>query len=226
MAPRREETFAAALGSAVLGIRESRGWSQEDLARKVRTRGLRWSRSTVAAVENGTKTLDVAELILLAGALSVGAQRLIGSDAPVWLSPDAYCSTEAIRYILKTDKELDPMTVSEIEVEVGTPDGGRPITQAELAGRGEIEQKAARRLGWTPAEVARVALERWHCSFGDERDARALEWLGIDQGEFERDAEWLFDEDPSLKRALQAIRGHVTREMLRELASHGKEGSP
>ena len=220
MPPSREETFAAALGAAVFFNRRARGWSQEGLAHRARSHGLRWSRSTVAAVENGTKTLDVTELILLAGTLSLGVLQLLDSDGEVWLSPDAYCSMKVIRNILTTEEYLD-MTRSEIEVEVGAPGGGRPITPAELVGRGEAEQKAARRLGWTPSEVAQVALVLWGQSLSDERDDRVVDnWLDGDETEL------FYGEDDRSNRTLQAIRGHVTRELLKELASHGKEGSP
>jgi len=174
----------------------------------------------VAAVENGNKTLDVTELILLAGTLSVGALTLIESEGEVWLSPDAYSETGVIREILSTYDGVDAEDGPSIIVEVGTAEGGQPITAAELVGRGEAEQRAARRLGMTPSEFAQAALDRWGHSLADERDACVVDnWFDGDE------AALSYGEDERSNRALQAIRGHVTRELVKDLANHRKEGS-
>src|ERR1019366_10618754 len=123
MPPSRGETFAAALGAAVLRIRASRGWSQEGLARKARSHGLRWSRSTVAALEHGTKTLDVTELLLVAVTLDVGVLALLNSEEEIWLASDVSCTMEGIRAIL-TSFELGPDARLQLKSRAGTPDGG------------------------------------------------------------------------------------------------------
>jgi hypothetical protein len=71
--------------------------------------------------------------------------------------------------------------------------------------RGEAEQKAARRLGVTPAEVAVVSRDLWGRSLTEER-----EWRLVVQTQEETEAELL--------RSPHGLRGHVTRGLLVELA--------
>ena len=86
------------------------------------------------------------------------------------------------------------------------PEPGRLERDQELAARaskGEAEQKAARNLGVTSLAISTAAIVRWGRSLTDERDYRLRR----------RPAE---DARP---RSLQAQRGHITRQLLRELAA-------
>jgi len=86
------------------------------------------------------------------------------------------------------------------------PEPGRLERDQELAARaskGEAEQKAARNLGVTSLAISTAAIVRWGRSLTDERDYRLQR----------RPAE---DARP---RSLQAQRGHITRQLLRELAA-------
>ena len=231
MPPRREETFNAALGSAVLRLRELSGWSQEGLARKARSQGLRWSRSTVAALEHGTKTLDVTELLLLAVTLDIGVLALLNSEEEVWLASDVSCTMEGIRAIL-TSFELGPDARLQIKSRAETPDGGE--AWIELTARGEAEQKAARRLGISSLELVHAAFQLWQQSLAAERDDRVqrlleddmdLDYYLLDQEShaLEQDSD-ATDDPPVLPHGrylpepvIRAIRGHVTRDLLEEL---------
>lgn len=65
----------------------------------------------------------------------------------------------------------------------------------------EVERRAAQQLGRTPAEVSEAARRLWGRGLADERDARATERQS----------------DPTSAAQRQAVRGHVTRELVRDL---------
>src|SRR5205823_23554 len=66
---------------------------------------------------------------------------------------------------------------------------------------GVAEQKASRRLGVSPEEVARAAGSLWSRSLAEERDARLLRLAPVGAS----------------ARTIQALRGHITRTLLQEL---------
>jgi hypothetical protein len=71
----------------------------------------------------------------------------------------------------------------------------------ERDSKGEAEQKAARKLRVSAEVLADSALEIWNRSLTQERDFRIR---GISPS-------------PTSARSLQALRGHVTRQLLAEL---------
>ena len=56
------------------------GWRQEDLALNARARGLRWSASTVTAIEIGRRPVSAGELLLLPTLLQVSLTELLSGD--------------------------------------------------------------------------------------------------------------------------------------------------
>jgi len=56
------------------------GWRQEDLALRARARGLRWSASTVTAIEIGRRPISAGELLLLPTLLQVPLTELVSGD--------------------------------------------------------------------------------------------------------------------------------------------------
>ncbi len=114
---------------------------------------------------------------------------------------------------------------------------GRPVHDDELAafftrvdpGRGrrlrddvaralDAEVKAAKRLGVTPDHVVAAARRRWGRTLTEERD-RVLDAHGR-MGRLSRDY-WRArgqDVPPADARARQAVRGHITRRLVAELA--------
>ena len=101
-----------------------------------------------------------------------------------------------------------------------TPDGhifGGEMRRASLTGEGmtpdrtwfvdyvkdwpdEAERKASGRLGIAVDDLRRLALRTWGCSLSEERDRR------------------LGDTSDVPRRTTQALRGHITRELIAELA--------
>src|SRR6266849_9168502 len=61
-------------------LRMKVGWRQEDLALKARARGLRWSASTVTAIEIGRRPVSAGERLLLPTLLRVPLTELVSGD--------------------------------------------------------------------------------------------------------------------------------------------------
>jgi len=88
--PRRRQvpTLAKAIGANLRRIRHAEGLRQEDVAQQVRALGLAWSRSVIAAIESGGRTLDVGELALLAVAVQRPFMELLAGTGEVEVAPE------------------------------------------------------------------------------------------------------------------------------------------
>jgi len=109
-------TLAEALGYGVRVHREHRGWTQEELAGRIRQLGLEsWTRPTVAAVEAGSRKISVAELLVLALALGTSTVALLRKASPsLVLAETVEVPTGQIRRLLEGEKiEYGDMKVSE-----------------------------------------------------------------------------------------------------------------
>jgi transcriptional regulator with XRE-family HTH domain len=58
-------------------LREERGWSQSEVARRMKVYGYNWHQTTVGRVENGKRPLRLNELMHLAAMFGVSPIRLI-----------------------------------------------------------------------------------------------------------------------------------------------------
>jgi len=216
-------TIDTIVGSNVRRLRIARGWSQDEVARRAREEGLRWSRSSVAATEAGNKTIDVAELVLLSLALDARVDELLAGEGPVQLGAEVTRRLWEVRRILASDgatKGIEPPK-GEVQIWASTELERRmPNLRAHMeavrqqlsakarsAARGEAEQKAARKFQIRADVLSTIALDLWGRSLTEERDARV------------NDAA---TQSVSAK-SIQALRGHVTRRLLAELAPHLSE---
>ena len=76
-------------------LRMKVGWRQEDLALKARARGLRWSASTVTAIEIGRRPVSAGELLLLPTLLQVSLTELLSGDHDEVADVDGVLLTQA-----------------------------------------------------------------------------------------------------------------------------------
>jgi transcriptional regulator with XRE-family HTH domain len=221
---RKAVTIDAIVGSNVRRLRIARGWSQDEVARRAREEGLQWSRSSVAAVEATNKTIDVSELVLLSLALDARIDELLAGDERVQLGDDTTRRLWEVRRILASDGarkgieppkgEIEIMTRKEMEARMPNLRGFMEDARQDLSARaasaasGEAEQKAARKFGIGAQQLSIFAFDLWGRSLTEERDARVNE----------------ADAQSGSAKSLQALRGHVTRHLLAELAPHLKEG--
>lgn len=213
--------MGAAVGLGVQALRTAAGLTQDELARKVREAGGDWDQAAVARLEGGRRGVSPEQLLILGSALEVELWRLIGGRDNDWirLSPTARQRTRAIRAAyggqavgtIPAGDFDDPGTRSvrkffgdrqELLRRVAAvwPEATRPQGHAVVDAVGDAERKAARRLGVDPVVLSAAAYRTWGRSFAEHRDAAAAE-LGAGS-----------------RRSLQAVRGHVTRQLLAELA--------
>jgi transcriptional regulator with XRE-family HTH domain len=187
--------------------------TQDQAAQLLRRFGLEVSRSALAALERGSgRTLDVGELALVCLAFKVPLDYLLTGSERVRISESATVAAGALAAMIAGEvADVDvPATRETVDVEglaavkrrhrrlwpTATPAG---IVRAERLARGDVETKAAQRIDVDPADLSIAAFGRFGRSFTDERDAR------------------LGEVADTSKRSLQALRGHITRQVLAEL---------
>jgi hypothetical protein len=163
-------------------------------------------------------------VLLLALAYETSLADLIAGDKDelVELTPQARMSVGALRAVLSGDQAaLQSLSTEAVDIPVrrGTPTTSRSgrfpdvLAEAQRFGIGDrsllehaldevsdAERHAARKLGTTPERLTIAAIRRWGRTLAEERDHRLNERAG----------------DVSLRR-LQALRGHITRELMAEL---------
>src|SRR3989442_2246741 len=71
------------------------GWRQEDLAQRARSRGLKWSASTVTAIEIGRRPISAGELLMLPTLLQVPLTELVSGDQDEVADIDGVLVTKA-----------------------------------------------------------------------------------------------------------------------------------
>jgi len=211
-------TLTAVVGANIKRLRDGQGFTQDEAASLLRSSGLDVSRSALAAIERGSgRTLDLGELALVCIAFDVEISDLLAGKGRVRVSDSATVTLNGIRRVLTgqsaslrradvdspVTRSLDKFSTLKRQYERLWP-GARPaqIVTAERASRGEAESKAAKRLDVSPTTLSVAAFGKWGRSLTDERDARLAATPGETEG-----------------RTLQALRGHVTRELLDELRS-------
>jgi hypothetical protein len=180
-----------------------RMWSQETLANEVRTRlGLEWTRDLVAAIERGQRRLSVGEVLALAHLFRVSLSEFFAADDWVALAPGLRAKGLAEICVGDRLKETEDSADRLLADYRGASTQAQPATQAE--------QKAARALDVSLATLRLKAKQRWGRSFDEERDQRVQE---LQATEIEQGGLGL------TRRGVQALRGHVARELYAELQS-------
>lgn len=76
------ERFEESIGRKVRLLREERGWSQTELARRLSDLGLDMHQTTVAKMESGRRPLRVSEAVAITQALKIPANTLFWLPVP------------------------------------------------------------------------------------------------------------------------------------------------
>ena len=206
-------------------LRAQRGDRQEDIAQRARMYGLDWSRSVIAALENGGKELEMGEFLLLCLAVPAPPSELLaGADNDqVRVGQHGLATLTAVRAMYCSPEQfLLQDTVIHSLIEAGLaqarhvkewwpPLDDAQIRLAAVASEDEVETKEARKLGVEPVDVAVMAVARWGRSLTAERDAQVTSLAYPDPAP--RSLQGLV----LTPRSLQALRGHVTRKLAQEL---------
>ena len=80
--PADDKTVKKAVADNVRAFRQLRGMDQADLARRMYSLSMSWSRVTVSEVERGQRNVTVAELLKLALALGTTIEQLLDTRGP------------------------------------------------------------------------------------------------------------------------------------------------
>lgn len=232
-------TVDQVVGSRLRELRLELGLQQDQVARAARQVGLDWTQSTVAAIERGDRELELGEFFLLpsvigfAGGWTSGWPKLaefFPASGRVALSMETTADVDVLRAELAGQLDEDsrhPLGDYDTPAARKMQEGMqrqfatlremarlwpgmtlRNAESAEEAARGDAERKAARKLGVDALKLSAAAHGRYGRSFTAERDARVDEQAPADAS----------------PRSIQALRGHVTRAMLTELAPVLEQG--
>jgi transcriptional regulator with XRE-family HTH domain len=211
------------LAAGATRVRRDSGLDLDAAAARLRSYGLSgWQAGTVAQVEAGVRPLSVEELLLLCAAYGVTVLELAEPvDAAVELASSARLPGGALRALLGDDGaalRMLPRDALDLPATRAAPAGspaqpdalvlaarrfglhGAAEVGRALAGIGDAERNAARRLGVSPERLVLAAVGRWGRPLAAERDAR------IEQRRPSTDPD---------RRIM--LRGLVTRELLAEL---------
>jgi hypothetical protein len=180
------------------GHLEQQGLRREEFASGMTRLGFPWSGNRVTQVTTGRRPLTLLELAGVCSLLRVHLAELIGTEGSVDLPHGPTVPASALWPALLGEQSwmADAVTAT-------------PVPGLAVSGHyDEATVKAARRLHMTPSQVHSLATMLWQRSVTEERDRR----VGP-PGD---------DED---RRALQARRGHVTRDLMRELEKERQDWS-
>jgi hypothetical protein len=205
-------TVEQIIGAEMKSRREARGITQDAVATEAQKYGLRWHRDTVAAIELGRRGLSLGEVALLPLVLAdsgVTSHQVV--SIPDLLPEDSHQSAEVssgLTLSLKFIREL--LGRRSNEPPSAAPKRPAPTIQ-------EVERQAARKLGVTPEAIDAAARQLWDKGFVAQRELR----VAVRTGELTReDPQRLVA--PDWPRRVQAIRGAVARQLLRDLKPHLK----
>jgi transcriptional regulator with XRE-family HTH domain len=241
-------TVDQAIGQRLREARLELALRQDQVASAARQAGLDWTQPTVAAIERGARALSLGEWFVLPVVIAYATNYetdleladLLPASGRVALSGETTADVRALRAALMgrgTDQDRLPFSDFDTPFTRRMREGFRRMTAAikELlplwpdmtprgyeaaheAAQGDAERKAARKLGVAPLELSVAAHGRYGRSFTAERDARVDARTNAAPPAVVGRDQLVRDGTEVLPRTLQALRGHVTRAMLAELA--------
>jgi hypothetical protein len=206
----KHRTLHTEVGEQVRRLREDASARQEDVAAGARRIGLAWNRATVALVEGGFRQLSAGELLILPLIYKVMITKVLNTPSSnrEWpkladFLPESGLCEVARGCTLPASLLRNVATGKSIflPTNISVPREADEDTLEEEA-LGDAEAKAARRFKVSAVEIARMARQLWGRSLTAERDRRLREKIG----------------QVSSRRTLQALRGHVGRTLVAEIA--------
>lgn len=193
------EPLGRVVGENVRRLREGMAKTQAELARWLQGHGLYWQRSHVAALEAGNReTLDAGALWALAYALEVPIAQLFEGDGDVRVTADSVATRRALRdaYGGQGVRDAPRLVTSRSSRQMVDLMAGEVVSF-------QADADLAEKLGLKPQDVYEVAERLWGGrNLQQERDRRVAELGEVPAG------------------ARGARRGHVTRQLIREITPH------
>lgn len=200
-------TLGQVVGVNVQRIREDRGLTQAEFARLLAGDGAPFTKATLASLESGRRRdVTLTELVFLAFSLNVLASDLVmapddDTSAYAAMSDGVTASLVTVQDVLQGKERKATMVWDR-------PAGQKMFNERVRFAREEADRAVARKLGISTADVTRIAKRRWQSTLTEERDRRVNERLG----------------DTASPRKIQAVRGHVTRELTNDIEAAIKKG--
>ncbi len=179
------------------------GLTQDELSLLLKQHGLGWQRSHIAAIEAGNReSIELDTAVALARALDVPVAELVAGDGPVQLTLDTEFTRAGFREVLS-----QPATAW---TEAAAISGRSALRFIEAVGERsaakqvsfQADAELAARLGVKPEDVYHAAERLWGHNLHQERDRRIAE----------------MGEMSAAQR--RARRGHITRQLAKELLPH------
>jgi transcriptional regulator with XRE-family HTH domain len=100
-------TVAEVIAGNVRSRREINGWTQDEMAARLRTVGLPWGQSSLSRFEKGQREPTVSELILLAAAFKIAPADLVtGPTADVVQIGEAVAAADSLARLLTERDEI------------------------------------------------------------------------------------------------------------------------
>ena len=162
--------FQAVIRRNLRRLRTKLGWRQEDLALKAQARGLKWSASTVTAIEIGRRPVSAGELLLLPTVLHVPLTELVSANKDEVADVDGVLVTKAALDQIARGR---PLQEQESEFFVTPPRGEANATEAERKAARNLSQASS--LTITLPELIAMARRRWEGRRLDEERERRLQ---------------------------------------------------
>lgn len=163
---RNDESVGSVVGRNARSLRQAAGVSLDDMAQVSPVFGVRWTTGRVGDIESGRSTPTLPTLLIYCAALTrlggrdVRLADLFGGDGAVRLSDGLAVHTSALRRAVGGGAAL-------------TSDDAVVPAPSEVSVVGLADERAAKRLGLTVAELVVWSWQLWGATFGDERDRRA-----------------------------------------------------
>jgi transcriptional regulator with XRE-family HTH domain len=221
------------IGARLRELREGAGLTQEEIAAQARVLGFAdWARGTVSMIEGGRRRVTLEEFLALplilyyGGAGQLRLVDLVGAATPAIINADAALAAETLSATLsgRLTVEVPPISTATPASAHDTEERREALAllrrwasrrsghsrEPSAAALGEVAVEsrtdalvsAARRLRCSPVAASLAAVVTYGRLFMAERERRVRQRLG---------------EGERTPRTMQAIRGHVTRELLHEL---------
>lgn len=221
------ERLRSVVGMRTRELRESAGLRLQDVSDALQGLGVRWMPTQVAAFERGARAVGIEDLVVLAAGLGRATGRtvtvldLVRGDGQVAVHEGVSISVEDLAGVLTggadaaasliVDEVVGPQRRRERDPQAVTVAGalGWPSDSSMRWGRAlyierhfsDADQRAARRIGLSPAAFAVLCLDRWGRSMTAERDRRLAADLDLGSAE---------------AATMAARRGRASRELLAE----------
>ncbi|WP_219467768.1 hypothetical protein [Nonomuraea rhizosphaerae] len=191
-------TVGQVVGRNLARLRQQWGQTQQEAATVLRADGLAWTAANVASIESGRReTIDFGALVLLAGSYETPLSGLFLGEGDMRLSADVTVELVDLRRWLDQEARLTITLSSGPAVQRWLD--SIPAERVSFQADAEL----AARLGLRPEDVYRAAEKLWGGrNLHQERDRRLAEYGDL---------------TPAQKRTR---RGHITRQLAKELEPH------